>query len=217
MPWIEELPTQPISKTFTNTNKPKYNSLGCLIYLSIQRPVFGKSKLRYSYSIQKNQGELVSPLPLVLFFFWYMPQIVIEILLQFDTTCPDSRLTVDGLILTVDGFLQNLGCRRELSGFAGETQQTHKRPKELSVNNLNILRPSSSRLWPILNHKILNIALLCLRFCSIGSAKFNPNPSTILSNLFADNSKVIATDKGCDAKDFCQQLRKRGISLVLRT
>jgi len=86
-----------------------------------------------------------------------MPQIVTEILLQSNTTSPYSLLTVDGLILTVDGFLQNLGCRRELSGFAGETQQTPKRPK------------------------------------------------------------VIATDKGCDAKGLCQQLRKRGISLVLRT
>jgi len=60
--------------------------------------------------------------------------------------------------------------------------------KELSANNLNILRPSLSRLWPILNHKILNMILLCLRFCSIGSAKFNTNPNTILSNLFTDSS-----------------------------
>ena len=60
--------------------------------------------------------------------------------------------------------------------------------KELSANNLNILRPSLRRLWPILNHKILNITLLCLRFCSIGSTKFNANPNTILPNLFADSS-----------------------------
>lgn len=62
-----------------------------------------------------------------------MPRIVTEILLQFNTTCPDSLLTVDGLILTVDGFLQNLGCRRELSGFAGETRQTRKRPKVIAT------------------------------------------------------------------------------------
>ena len=52
---------------------------------------------------------------------------------------------------------------------------------------------SSGRLWPSLNRKILDIALLCLRFCSIGSAKSDLNPSAILSNLFRIASLVDNT------------------------
>ncbi len=37
------------------------------------------------------------------------------------------------------------------------------------------------RIWPILNHKILDITQLCLRFCSIVPTKSNPNSSAILS------------------------------------
>ena len=34
----------------------------------------------------------------------------------------------------------------------------------------------TDHLWPRLNHKILDVALLCLWFCSIGATKSDPNP-----------------------------------------
>jgi agmatinase len=39
-------------------------------------------------------------------------------------------------------------------------------------------------LWPQLNRKILNLALLRLRFCSIAATKLDPNLSAILTMLF---------------------------------
>jgi hypothetical protein len=45
--------------------------------------------------------------------------------------------------------------------------------------NLPSRIPSSGHLWLRLNRKILNVALLRLRFCSIGAAKSNPNPGAI--------------------------------------
>ncbi|MBU0498793.1 MAG: hypothetical protein KJ867_01900 [Gammaproteobacteria bacterium] len=43
---------------------------------------------------------------------------------------------------------------------------------------------SSGHIWPNLNRKILDVALLRLRFCSIGSTKSDLNPSAILLKLF---------------------------------
>jgi hypothetical protein len=45
--------------------------------------------------------------------------------------------------------------------------------------NLPSRIPSSGHLWLRLNRKILNVALLRLRFCSIVAAKSNPNPGAI--------------------------------------
>jgi hypothetical protein len=44
--------------------------------------------------------------------------------------------------------------------------------------------PSSGHLRPILNRKILEIVLLLLRFCSIGSTKSDPNLGANSANLF---------------------------------
>jgi hypothetical protein len=47
-------------------------------------------------------------------------------------------------------------------------------------------------LWLWLDHKILNVALLRLRFCSIAATKSNPNLSAILPTLFVDRPLTLS-------------------------
>ena len=51
--------------------------------------------------------------------------------------------------------------------------------------------PSPGHLWPCLNHKILEIVLLFLWFCSIGATKSNLNPGANSVNLFLREPQAL--------------------------
>jgi hypothetical protein len=57
-------------------------------------------------------------------------------------------------------------------------------------------------LWLWLDHKILNVALLRLRFCSIAATKSNPNLSAILPTLFVDRPLLQAGNDISVIKDW---------------
>jgi hypothetical protein len=63
-------------------------------------------------------------------------------------------------------------------------------------------------LWPQLNHKILDVALLRLRFCSIAASKSDSILSAILPNLFlldslaADPGKISPVSR---SESFCER------------
>ena len=78
-----------------------------------------------------------------------------------------------------------LAAGAEISRAATERQQmlgAALRARAKITSHFRI--PSSGHLWPRLNHKILEIALLFLWFCSIGATKSNQNLSANSVNLF---------------------------------
>ena len=52
--------------------------------------------------------------------------------------------------------------------------------------------PYSRRLCPVLNRKILDIALLRLRFCSIVPAKSDINPGAITRNVIFEQTLSLS-------------------------
>ncbi len=60
--------------------------------------------------------------------------------------------------------------------------------------------PSSGYLWPILNHKILERALLLLWFCDFGSNKANLNLGANSVKLFLREPLVVETDTTPDGQ-----------------
>ncbi len=71
----------------------------------------------------------------------------------------------------------------------------HLRAREKITYDFRI--PSSRHLWTILNRKILELAGLVLRFCSIGLSQSNPNlsASKLIHILDVDPSRLAALQK----------------------
>jgi hypothetical protein len=70
--------------------------------------------------------------------------------------------------------------------------------------------PSPGHLWPILNRKILEIVLLLLRVCSIGSTKFDPDLGANSANLFLRGPLARATWLASSACRRAQRPTKAG-------
>ena len=60
---------------------------------------------------------------------------------------------------------------------------------------ITITHPVFGHLWPCLNHKILDVALLRLRFCLIGATKSDPNPGAIQVYLYFPSPLAFFTLK----------------------
>ncbi|MFA7059193.1 MAG: hypothetical protein WC156_00055 [Pedobacter sp.] len=104
----------------------------------------------------------------------------------------DRRLILDTkwkcLINSVEDKM-SCDLRKERLNFLQQLREPEK-------TNIPFYIPSSGRLCRPFNRKILNVALLRLRFCSIRDDKFDLNPCVKLgTSVYSDSLKqVLSTD-----------------------